>query len=189
MCAVRIRNDTGNRQGRPIPILQVQPADSKGHGCDGRNVPMAKLDLLVRQALSERIFTPERVRKMIDKLRASVKKSQSGTSEKMKKLRAELEQSRLASERLFEVVEKGLLPMNDILSKRAHVLQAQRQALLAEIAGIQRHDQMPSRLLSSLNVQAFCKALKGKMLDAQSGFGKQYLRLLVDEIEVWELRS
>ena len=76
--------------------------------------------------------------------------------------------------------------MNDILSKRAHVLQAQRQALLAEIAGIERHDQMPSRLLSSLNVQAFCKALKAKMFDVQSGFGKQYLRLLVDEIQVWE---
>jgi len=38
----------------------------------------------------------------------------------------------------------------------------------------------------ALNVQAFCKALKAKMLDAASGFGKQYLRLLVDEIQVWQ---
>jgi site-specific DNA recombinase len=83
-------------------------------------------------------------------------------------------------------VEKALLPMDDILAKRAHVLQAHRQGLLAEIAAIERQEQMPSRLLSSVNVRPFCTALKKKMVDVQSGFAKQYLRLLVDEIRVWE---
>jgi site-specific DNA recombinase len=104
----------------------------KGHGCDGRNVPMGKLDVLVRQALAERVFTPERVRKMVELLRANLKNSHIGSSEQTKRLRQELEKNRLASERLLEAVEKGLLPMDDILAKRSHALQSERSVAANE---------------------------------------------------------
>lgn len=157
----------------------------KGDSCESRNLPVGELDALVRQALCERVFTEQRVRGMLEQLRARLQKKRGRSSEGLKRLRAELEQNRLGSERLFEAVEKGLLAMDGTLAKRAHVLQARRQALLVEIAGIERQDAMPSRLLLPRNIQAFCRALKEKMLDGQSGFGKGYVRLLVEEIRVW----
>jgi hypothetical protein len=100
------------------------------------------------------------------------------------RLRAEVEQNQLASERLYEAVERGLLPMEGTLTKRAHELQARRQALLADIAGVERERQFPMELLSSRHVERFCQALRAKMLDPGSDFGRRYRRPLVKEIRV-----
>ena len=158
----------------------------KGGGCNGRSVPVKQLDTLVRQSLGERVFIPERVQTMVAELRARLNVNQGGGSEQLKKLRRELEQNKAGSERLFDAVEKGLLPMDGLLSKRAHATQARRQDILLEIANLERQRQLPNKLFSSLNVQAFCRALKEQMLDEQSGFGKAYLKLLVTDIRLME---
>ena len=74
--------------------------------------------------------------------------------------------------------------MDGTLAKRAHELQARRDAVLLEIAGLERERQLPAELLSSGRVKAFCAALRAKMLDPRSEFGKRYLRLLVEEIRM-----
>ena len=106
---------------------------------------------------------------------------QAGT---LRRLRLEAEENRKATDRLFQAVEAGLLPLDGSLQDRAHTLKARREALLAEIAGLQRVDMMPKKLLAPKYLGAFCKALQAKLMDEGSGFGRQYLRLLVDEIRV-----
>ena len=51
------------------------------------------------------------------------------------------------SQKFYEAVEKGLLPMDSTLTERANKLQAQRQALLTEIARLRRLRQMPAEAL------------------------------------------
>jgi len=155
-----------------------------GCGCERGNIPTGKLDAAVRQALCERVFTERRVRRMLEALRDRMHKAGSRSGDELRRLRAEVEQNRRASERLYEAVERGLLPLDGTLTKRAHDLQVQRQALLAEIAGLEREKLYPVDLLSAKHVRAFCKALRAKMLDERSEFGKRYLRLLVEEIRV-----
>lgn len=155
-----------------------------GSGCRSENIPTGKLDSAVRQALCERVFTERRVRRMLEALRERLDKARGHSSDRLRTLRAEFERNRLASERLYEAVERGLLPMDGTLTKRAHELQARRQALLADIAGLERERQFPMELLSPRHVEGFCRALRAKMLDPQSEFGKRYLRLLVEEIRV-----
>jgi hypothetical protein len=79
-------------------------------------------------------------------------------------------------------VEKGLLPLDSSLTERAQKHQAQRQSILTEIAGLRRVKQMPVSALGPKQVESFASALKGKLLDRESGFGKKYLKLLVEEI-------
>ena len=43
---------------------------------------------------------------------------------------------------------------------------------------------MPLAALSRKQIGAFCAALKDRLFDRASNFGKEYLRLLVDEIKV-----
>ena len=43
---------------------------------------------------------------------------------------------------------------------------------------------MPIKQLGSKNIDRFCKALKIRLQDQASNFGKEYLKLLVDEIRV-----
>jgi hypothetical protein len=85
---------------------------------------------------------------------------------------------------LYEAVEQGFLPLDLSLRERAHTIEVRRQALLAEIAGIQRLEEIPTTLLSSRKIEAFCRAMVRRLLDTESGFGKAYLKLFVDEIRL-----
>ncbi len=156
----------------------------QGAGCTTKSIPVEKLDTAVRRALCDRVFTMKRVRRMLEELRKRLEKSRGGSGAQARKLREELGQNQVASRRLFEAVERGLIPMDDSLAKRSHELQARRQVILLEIAGLERDKQLPTELLSPAKVETFCAALRAKMLDPSSGFGKRYLRLLVEEIRV-----
>ncbi len=43
---------------------------------------------------------------------------------------------------------------------------------------------MPIKMIGEAQVDGFCKALKSKLLDKASNFGREYLKLLVDEIRI-----
>ena len=85
------------------------------------------------------------------------------------------------SQKLYEAVEKGLLPMDSTLTERANKLQAQRQALLTEIARLRRLRQMPAEALGEKKIQAFTAALRERLLGKDRVFSKKYLKLLVEE--------
>lgn len=157
---------------------------TKGSGCDSGNIPAPRLDRAVREAMCDRVFTPGRVRRILEGLRGRLRRSQGQAEGEVKRLRGELERNRQASERLFDAVEKDLLPRDSALADRAHRLKARREALLAEIASLQRQELMPSKLLAPRNLEAFCQALRSKVLDERSGFARSYLKLLVEEIRV-----
>ncbi len=86
--------------------------------------------------------------------------------------------------RVYEAVEKGLLPMDLTLQERVHKHQARKQELLTEMAGLRREKELPLNQIKPAHVDAFCTALKRKLEDRTSGLGKEYLKLLVDEIRV-----
>lgn len=156
----------------------------KGVGCDSRNIPVEKLDTLVLRSLAEKVFNPDRVRSMLRGLQERIKASRGSEGEKLKKLSRELEEVQKRTDRLYEAVEKGLLSLDPILTERAHKLGAQRQAILIEIAGIKREQEIPLKMVAERQVGGFCRALKKKLFDKGSNFGKEYLKLLVDRIEV-----
>lgn len=72
--------------------------------------------------------------------------------------------------------------MDSTLSERANKLQAQRQALLTDIAGLRRLKQMPLEVLGEKKVHDFTVALRERLLEKDRVFSKKYLKLLVEEI-------
>ena len=94
----------------------------------------------------------------------------------------ELAELELATNRLFEAVEKGLLPMDDMLTARAQKLKAKRDAVLIEISGAKRAKEMPVSALPASHVEAFGTALRARVLDTAGGFPKRYPRQFVSEI-------
>ena len=156
----------------------------KGVGCHSGNVRMETIDRLVLHSLSDKVFTLSRVKLMLDELKKRQRSSRSSQTEHLERLGRELANIQKSTDRLFEAVEKGVLPLDNSLSERSHKIQSRRQAVLAEIAGIKREKEIPQQLLSSSNLQTFCQALKARLLDGKSGFGKGYLKLLVDEIRL-----
>lgn len=158
---------------------------SKGvHLCKAPSIPMQKLDGIVLEALADQVFTPDRVETMLSEMRKQQRTMLKDQEAQFKPLQKEMDSLKLATDRLYEAVEKGLLPMDETLQQRAHKLQARRQEILIEIAGFRRQKEMPLDLLRPKQIGAFSKALRAKLLDRNSSFGKEYLKLLVNEIRI-----
>ena len=150
--------------------------------CDSHSHPMEKLDSLILTALADKVFDPERVKTMLSDMKKQIKAAQESQDDGLKKLTKELDEVKTATDRLYEAVEKGLLPLDSSLQERSHKLQARRQELLILTAGYRRQQQLPD--IKQNQLTAFTKALRIKLLDRSSGFGKEYLKLLVSEIRI-----
>lgn len=87
-------------------------------------------------------------------------------------------------DKLYEAVEKGFLPLNSSLQERVEKHETRRQEILVELASLKRQKEMPVEKLGKKHIAAFCSALKERLCDRASNFGKEYLKLLVKEIRV-----
>ena len=152
--------------------------------CENRNVRMETLDRLVLQAVAEKVFTPKRVEMMMEQIKVNHKGSQPDHNEQIRQLSKELEDIKQQTDKLFEAVEKGFLPLNTSLHERVHKHEARRQEILTELARLRHQNEMPVAKFTRKNIAAFCSALKEMLLDRTSQFGKEYLKLLLDEIRV-----
>src|SRR5690606_7446288 len=98
---------------------------SKGNTlCDSRSFPMEKIDALVLNTLADKVYDPKRVKTMLSDMKKQIKVAQESQNDGLNKLKKELEEIKTATERLYEAVEKGFLPLDSSLQERSHKLQA-----------------------------------------------------------------
>ena len=151
--------------------------------CQSENLPMQKLDALVLNSLADRVFTAARVRLMLEALAKHAKESGKEQQRRLTTLNRELAAVSQGMERLYAGVEKGVLKLDDTLRQRTDHLQAQRQAILTDIAGLKTKATLPAHILQQKHIEAFTRMLRAKLLE-NGPFAKEYLRLLVNEIRV-----
>ena len=70
------------------------------------------------------------------------------------------------------------------LQERSQKLQAKRQDVLVARAALHAKWEVPLNKITPAHVQKFTRALRTRLLDVTSGFGKAYLNLLVGEIRL-----
>jgi len=145
-------------------------------------VPMAKMDQLVLGAFADKVLTPDRLQTMLREMKGHLKGAHSRQGESIALLQKELTELETATNRLYEAVEKGLLPMAQTLTDRAQKHKARRDAVMIEMAQARRQTEMPVSLLTAHQVEAFGTALRTRVMDRESGFSKRYLREFVSEI-------
>lgn len=152
--------------------------------CTNKNVRMETLDKLVLQAVAEKIFTPDRVEIMMDQVKVKIKGSVPKNHNTINHLIKELETIKSQTDKLYEAVEKGFIPQNTSLHERVHKHETRRQEILMEVAKLKSQKEIPLARLTRKNITAFCSALKELFKDKSVQFGKEYLKLLLDEIRV-----
>ena len=145
-------------------------------------VNMQKMDNLVLTAFADKVLTSERLKAMLQEMKQHLKHANSGQDETLRTLKKDLIELETATNRLYEAVEKGLLPMDDMLKVRAQKLKFRRDAVLIEVAGSKRIKEVPVALLTARQLDAFSTALRARVLDRTAGFSKRYLREFVSEI-------
>jgi site-specific DNA recombinase len=150
--------------------------------CTTPAVPVAKLDRAVLSALADKVLTPERLKEMLRELKARLKKTRAGQDDHARVLQRELSEQEQATNRLYEAVEKGILPMDDTLTARAQKLKGRRDALMIDLAAARRSKGMQIAALSGAHVEAFGAALRSRLQEGAGSFPKRYLGQFVSEI-------
>jgi len=154
------------------------------HRCTARNLSRESTEQIVLTTLADKVFTPSRVEIMLRELRTRQDAARSAEDDRFQQLTRELKQIDTGITRLYEAVEKGLLPLDTTLQERSQKLQARRQDVLVASAALRDKWEVPLNKLTPAHVQKFTRALRTRLLDTTSGFGKAYLNLLVDEIRL-----
>jgi site-specific DNA recombinase len=109
------------------------------NACCTPAVSMPKMDGLVLAAFADKVLTPDRLREMLREMKTHLKNVHSRQYDVVRTLQKELAELELATNRLYEAVEKDWLPMDEMLRERAQKLKARRDAVLVEMAGARRH--------------------------------------------------
>src|SRR5690348_6250895 len=151
--------------------------------CTSKNLPMQKLDAMVLNSLADRVFTAARVRLMLEALARQAKDSGREQQRQLETLNRELAAVTRGMKRLYEGIETGVLKLDDTLRQRTDKLQAQRQAILTDIARLKTKATVPAHILQKKHIDAFTRLVREKLLE-NGAFAKEYLRLLVQEIRV-----
>ena len=140
-----------------------------GKKCDSKSIPMDKLDQAVLASLAERAFAPNRVRTLLTALKERFQSGQSKEQRELALLKRELDATDQALSKLYEGVEKGILELDATLQARAQGHKAKREAILTEMAGLRRRQDLPLASLSAVKVQRFCQALKNVAARSEQG--------------------
>ncbi|MBV8029897.1 MAG: zinc ribbon domain-containing protein [Betaproteobacteria bacterium] len=175
---------TGGKSGR-YKYYKCTSRVNKGNGqCPSCNIPMGKLDELVLSRLIERCFTPERLQIMLTEARKLLRERRTVDRDALGKLQAELKRAEDRLGRLYDALESGVVTLDDTFQKRAQQAKAAREAVLIEMAGLRRRHALPVERILPSHVAAFSKAIRARLRDRASGFAKDYLRAVVDEIRI-----
>lgn len=104
--------------------------------CKGRSIPMDKLDTLVVDHLSRRLFTAERLTEMLSSLSERRASRAAEVDGRVATLQREVSEAEDKLKRLYRMVEDGIAEMDDILRERIGSLKLDRERAQAALERI-----------------------------------------------------
>ena len=152
--------------------------------CKGRNVPMAKLDDLVIEHLSEQLFKHDRLKVILNELISRNAKKSNDSQNEEKQTRKELRDTEEKIDRLYDALTQGVVGNTDGFKRNLSKLEQRKDQLIKQVTTRKQRREIPTNILSHKNIAEFAKVAKAKLEDSDSQFRKKYIRLFVDKIEV-----
>ena len=152
--------------------------------CTSRNLPTEKVDALVLEQLCEQVLTPDRLAVILKAIRKLLTGRKQHDRRDLSRLQGELRNADEALNRLYAAIESGTVTLDETLERRMHTVRSQREAVLIEIAGLRRVQNLPSAAVLPSQIEAFSRVMRAKLQDRSSAFAKDYLHTLVDQITV-----
>ncbi len=155
-------------------------------GCEGRSIPMDRLDQLVAGHLEDRLLQPERLETIL----ASVLDRRQERTERRREHLAELNKRATETDqrlnRLYDAIESGVADLNDnALKERIAGLKTIRDQAKADAERAQTAlDNAGHQALSPDMVQTFARAARQRLRCENGGYRRDHLRALAQRVEV-----
>ena len=144
---------------------------------------MAKLDGLVIENVKERLFTPERLTRILESLFERQRAKNRAVEDRRAALAAELAATNEKLNRLYRAIEDGIVDLDAQLKERIDALKAQRdlaQASLDRIA-VQANTRA---MVTPDRLAAFSQLMREKLDTGDTQARKAFLQSVISQIEV-----
>ena len=183
-CGAGMTRTGTRRRNRSYTYYSCAGCHQKGKSeCQGRHVPMATLDGLVIENVKERLFTPERLTKILESLFERQRVKNRAIEDRRAALAAEFSTTNEKLHRLYRAIEDGIVDLDAQLKERVDALKAQRDLAKASLDRITvqadtRAIITPDRLAS------FSRLMRENLDNGDTQARKAFLQSVISQIEV-----
>ena len=153
--------------------------------CPGRSISMAALDGMVLEHLADQLFTPDRLEVIFDAYIARSAEADVHRREHLAQARRAHTEAQGRVSRLLELVEQGLMDVNDpSLKERLETAKQARQAAAERRHLLEAAGAAGGAMITPDSIARLATALRHALQNDDPGFRKAYLRLFVDQVIV-----
>jgi site-specific DNA recombinase len=164
-----------SKGGRVYRYYTCANCASKGKTvCKGRSIPMDKLDRLVTEHLSDRLFQPDRLAKLLGSLSARRAEKAQAVNGRIMSLQREVTDSDDKLKRLYRLVEDGLTDTDEILQDRLNALKADRDRAKAALERA-KEQTSPTISIDPALIEQFGRTMRENFSGGSVPFRKAYL--------------
>jgi site-specific DNA recombinase len=155
-------------------------------GCEGRSIPMNRLDQLVAKHLEERLLQPERLETILANVLDRRQERTVRRREHLAELQRRITETDQRLNRLYDAIESGLADLDTPgLKERIAGLKALREQASADAERAQAAFESTSNRAFSLNmVRAFARTVRQRIRLKGGGYRRDHLRALAQRVEV-----
>jgi len=146
---------------------------------------MAALDGMVLEHLADRLFTPDRLAVVLQAFIARSVEGDVSRREQLAQARRTLTEVEGRIDRLLQMVEQGLMTLDDpALKERLATAKVARHASAERVHMLDRPDAAATSLITPDKIDRLASALREALANGDTSFRKAYLRLFVDLVLV-----
>ena len=166
--------------------LRVSTARQGKAGCEGRSIPMDRLDQLVANHLEDRLLQPERLETILASVLDRRQERTARRREHLAELHKRITETDQRLNRLFDAIESGIADLRDCgLKDRIAGLTAIRDQAKADAERAQAAlDNAGNQAVSVDRVKTFASTARKRMRLDGGGCRRDHLRALAQRVEV-----
>jgi site-specific DNA recombinase len=155
-------------------------------GCEGRSIPMNRLDQLVAEHLEERLLQPERLETILANILDRRQERTERRREHLAELHKRITETDQRLNRLYDAIESGVADLDTPgLKERIVGLKALREQASADAERAQAAFESSGNQAFSLNmVRAFARTARQRIRLEGGGYRRDHLRALAQRVEV-----
>ena len=185
-CGAGMTRTGTRRRGRSYSYYSCGGYHSKGStACEGRHIPMTKLDDLIVTNVKERLFNPTRLEVLLRGLIAKQASKDTEVETRRASLERELATINEKLGRLYGAIEDGIVDLDKELKERVQTLKTEREIVATSLERI-ASQASASTLITPERIHRFARLMQEKLSTADIQARKRYLRSVISQIEVGE---
>jgi site-specific DNA recombinase len=153
--------------------------------CSGIRIPMKKLDTMVMSELAKHVLKPDRLNILLRDYVAVASERAESSRKNLTRMRTSLREVEASLNRLLQMVEKGLIDLEDpTLAERLVGLRLQRDELTNDIAAARQRAANNQPVITPEKVDQFALLLRENLFNGTPELRQAYARLLLSEVLV-----